>query len=311
MCQVCRNIHRSYLNQKLPVNGCLLQILIDAVVHAVNKDYEGMAGDFVNLGFLSSGTDVAPIIPALENIWEDSLGQSLADFNFRTVTSKFNELVFQYPIRIPERYSLVIRSLLTQEGICMTLDKSFHFLEVAYPYVAKRLLTDETLRERLIQVWGLVYLRDDRVHTLYVLLQQGPADFSWAQVSYNAPLCEASINGGFCLVVQVLFQDGRFQWDRLENLINLAKEGTSMGSLDLSATAKDALKVLLVDDKLRGQLVAALTEDDRLHVEEVRRLLALLQDDVDMRDIMTSIISDFPSLSRQAAVSWSDKVLSS
>lgn len=32
----------------------------------------------------------------------------------RTVTSKFNELVYQYPIRIPERYSLVIRSLLTQ-----------------------------------------------------------------------------------------------------------------------------------------------------------------------------------------------------
>jgi hypothetical protein len=27
----------------------------------------------------------------------------------RTVTSKFNELVYQYPIRIPERYSLVIR----------------------------------------------------------------------------------------------------------------------------------------------------------------------------------------------------------
>jgi predicted unusual protein kinase regulating ubiquinone biosynthesis (AarF/ABC1/UbiB family) len=38
----------------------------------------------------------------------------MADFNFRTVTSKFNELVYQYPIRIPERYSLVIRSLLTQ-----------------------------------------------------------------------------------------------------------------------------------------------------------------------------------------------------
>lgn len=113
------------------------------------------------------------------------------------------------------------------------------------------------------------------------------------------------------MLMQVLFQDGRFQWDRLENLINLAKEGTSMGSLDLSSTAKDALKVLLVDDKLRAQLVAALTEDDRLHIEEVRRLLELLQDDVDVRDIATSLISDLPTLSRSIAVSWSDKVLSS
>ncbi len=30
------------------------------------------------------------------------------------VCRQFNELVYQYPIRIPERFSLVIRSLLTQ-----------------------------------------------------------------------------------------------------------------------------------------------------------------------------------------------------
>ncbi len=46
------------------------------------------------------------------------------------------------------------RSLLTQEGICLTLEPEFRFLEVAYPYVAKRLLTDEdpALRKRLIDV---------------------------------------------------------------------------------------------------------------------------------------------------------------
>jgi hypothetical protein len=46
-----------------------------------------------------AGTDITPIVPALEKIWRDSKGQQLADFNFRTVTSKFNELVYQYPIR--------------------------------------------------------------------------------------------------------------------------------------------------------------------------------------------------------------------
>lgn len=48
-------------------------------------------------------------MPALERIWADSMGKSMADFNFRTVTTKFNELVYQYPIRVPERYALVIR----------------------------------------------------------------------------------------------------------------------------------------------------------------------------------------------------------
>ena len=74
---------------------------------------------------------------------------------------------------------------------------------------------------------------------------------------------------------QVLFSDGKFQWKRLENLIALAREGagggtlpkdtsarpsgtssTSRGSggLDLSDTVKDALKVLLIDEKLRTQV---------------------------------------------------------
>lgn len=239
-------------------------VLIDAVVHAVNEDYVAMAEDFIKLGFLAPGTDITPIVPALEKIWADSKGQSLADFNFRTVTSKFNELVYQYPIRIPERYSLVIRSLLTQEGICMTLKPEFHFLEVAYPYVARRLLTDEdpALRERLFQV---------------------------------------------------LFQGGRFQWKRLENLLALAKEGVAgrggQGGLDLSDTAKDALRVLLLDDKLRTQLLLALTEDNRLHVDEVLNLLRLVQNDINPQKLVGEVVRDAPSIGRQLLLSWADRVL--
>eukprot|EP00210_Caulerpa_lentillifera_P007137 g6827.t1 len=239
------------------------QILVDAVVHAVNEDYVNMAGDFIKLGFLSPGTDTTPIIPALEKIWKDSLGQSMAVFNFRTVTSKFNELVYQYPIRIPERYSLVIRSLLTQEGICMTLDPSFHFLEVAYPYVARRLLTDEdpALRERLIQV---------------------------------------------------LFQDGKFQWKRLENLIALAKEGTGGGgSLDLNGTIKDAVRLFLMDPKLRQQVIDAFTEDDKLHLEEVGSLLEIIGPDFDAQQIVSETLADLPQLSIRLANEWSDQVLAS
>jgi len=251
------------------------EVLIDAVVHAVNKDYNGMAGDFIKLGFLADGTNVSPIVPALEKIWADSLGQSLADFNFRTVTSKFNELVFEYPIRIPERYALVIRSLLTQEGICLTLDPKFHFLEVAYPYVARRLLTDEdpALRQRL---------------------------------------------------TQVLFQDGKFQWARLENLIALAREGGMSGvgsndgnniggggSIDLSDTVADGARVVLLDAELRRQLLLALTEDDRLHFDEVQRLFGMVRGELDPAKVVQKGLGQLPNLARQVVTSWSDRILAS
>ena len=69
------------------------QILIDAVVHAVNEDYAEMANDFTRLGFLAPGTDVTPIVPALEAIWQNSVGKGLSDFNFRSVTGTFSVLL--------------------------------------------------------------------------------------------------------------------------------------------------------------------------------------------------------------------------
>lgn len=63
-------------------------------MHAVNEDYAEMANDFTRLGFLTPGTDVAPIIPALEAIWQNSAGKGLSDFNFRSVTGNFPSIIY-------------------------------------------------------------------------------------------------------------------------------------------------------------------------------------------------------------------------
>jgi hypothetical protein len=96
----------------------------------------------------------------------------------------------------------------------------------------------------------------------------------------------------------------------LENLIQLAKEGSSR-SLDLSTTVKDAVRVVLLDEALRLQLIAALTEDNRLHLQEVASLAHLVQDDLDVTGLIRSLAADLPSLSRQMVVAWSDRVLAS
>lgn len=66
-------------------------------------------------------------------------------------------------------------------------------------------------------------------------------------------------------LLQVLFRNDRFQWERLTNLIQLAKEGGS--DLDLSDTFSDGARLVLTDPQLRRQLILALTEDNRLHLD--------------------------------------------
>ena len=67
------------------------------------------------------------------------------------------------------------------------------------------------------------------------------------------------------VAAQVLFSGGKFQWKRLQNLIRLAKEGS--GGLDLSDTVATGARVVLLDERLRSQLLLALTEDNRLHID--------------------------------------------
>lgn len=130
------------------------ETLVDSVVHLINKDYDQLAIDFVKLGFLSPETNIQPIIPALESVLGDIIGESVQSFNFKTITDSFSELMYDYPFRIPAKFALIIRSLVTQEGIALTLNPHFKIVEVAYPYVARRLLNGETpaLRRRLIEV---------------------------------------------------------------------------------------------------------------------------------------------------------------
>lgn len=206
------------------------ETLVDSVVHLINKDYDQLALDFVKLGFLSPETNIQPIIPALEMVLGDVIGTSVKDFNFKTITDSFSELMYEYPFRVPAQFALIIRSLVTQEGIALSLNPDFKIVDVAYPYVARRLLNGETpaLRRRLIEV---------------------------------------------------LFKDGKLQWQRLENMIAIAR---SDRNFDLLPTAQLGLKYLMSDegDFLRRQIISALTEDDRLHTTEVQRLWTLIQPDL-------------------------------
>ncbi|WP_404790031.1 ABC1 kinase family protein [Altericista sp. CCNU0014] len=206
------------------------ETLVDALVHLVNKDYERLAQDFVRLGFLTPDTDITPIVPALECVFADVVGSSVGEFNFKIATDRFSDLMFQYPFRIPAKFALIIRSLVTQEGVALCLNPNFKIVEVSYPYIAKRLLTEESpaFRRRLIEV---------------------------------------------------LFKDGKFQWERLENMIAIAR---SDKSFDLVPTAQMGLQYLFSEESqfLRRQIVLALTEDDRLHTTEVQRLWALIQPDL-------------------------------
>ena len=128
--------------------------LTGAVVHLINRDFEALAKDFQSLGFLAPNANLKPIVPALEEVLGGSLGDEVGSFNFKAITDRFSELMYDYPFRVPARFALIIRAVVSQEGLALRLDPEFRIIAVAYPYVARRLLAGDTreMREKLLEV---------------------------------------------------------------------------------------------------------------------------------------------------------------
>ena len=80
-------------------------------------------------------------------------------------------------------------------------------------------------------------------------------------------------------LLEVLFKDGKFQWQRLENLLQIARNDEDF---DILPTASLGLQFLVSEDGqyIRNRLIMAITEDNRLHTEEVQKLWNLVKDDV-------------------------------
>ena len=118
--------------------------LIEAVVHLVNRDFDSLAKDYVKLEFLKPDTDLTPIIPALSQVFGNALGASVAELNFKSITDQMSAMMYEFPFCVPAYYALIIRSMVTLEGIAIGIDPQFKVLSKAYPYIAKRLLTDQS-----------------------------------------------------------------------------------------------------------------------------------------------------------------------
>ncbi len=117
--------------------------LIQAVVHLVNKDFDKLSQDFVKLGFLSSEVNLKPIIPAFEKVFKEAVTLGVNKLDFKSVTDDMSGVMYKFPFRVPPYYALIIRSLITLEGIALSVDPEFKILGAAYPYFARRLMEDD------------------------------------------------------------------------------------------------------------------------------------------------------------------------
>jgi len=128
--------------------------IIEAVVHLVNRDFNALTELYKRMGFIPNSVNPAPIVSALEQALPDVLSAPVGELNIKNVIQKLGDVMYKFPFSLPPFYIAIIRCLGVLEGLAIQIDKDFRIINDAYPYVASRLLTDqsEELQEALRQL---------------------------------------------------------------------------------------------------------------------------------------------------------------
>ncbi|CAA7390619.1 unnamed protein product [Spirodela intermedia] len=123
--------------------------MIEAIAHLIHRDYPAIVKDFVKLDFIPDGVNLDPILPVLAKVFDQALeGGGAKNINFQELASDLAQITFDYPFRIPPYFALIIRAIGVLEGIALVGNPEFAIVDEAYPYIAQRLLTDESPRLR-------------------------------------------------------------------------------------------------------------------------------------------------------------------
>lgn len=117
---------------------------IEACLHLVNRDFDGLAKDFITLGLLPATAQKDEVTKALTGVFESAVNKGVQNISFGDLSGNLGQTMYKFKFQIPSYFSLVIRSLAVLEGIAISFNPNYKVLSSSYPWIARKVLTDSS-----------------------------------------------------------------------------------------------------------------------------------------------------------------------
>lgn len=125
--------------------------MLASIVHIVNGDWASLIQALTEMDVVRPGTNLWRVTMDLEDaLGEVEFTDGIPDVKFSRVLGKIWSVALKYHFRMPPYYTLVLRSLASFEGLAVAADPNFKTFQAAYPYVVRKLLTENTAATRKI-----------------------------------------------------------------------------------------------------------------------------------------------------------------
>ncbi|WIA38860.1 hypothetical protein OEZ86_002136 [Tetradesmus obliquus] len=107
-----------------------------------------LAGGLSNLSFGTLSADLGRTMYCFSFymlcVFQAALAGGVSNLSFGTLSADLGRTMYRFSFRLPPYYTLLVRSLSVLEGIALASDPGYKVLGAAYPWVSRRLLTQDS-----------------------------------------------------------------------------------------------------------------------------------------------------------------------
>ena len=128
--------------------------LVRLYIAVIQFDVEAITDQLIRMGIASPGIDQAGLQRDLRRLLRKYYGLPLKEINASELFAEIQPIIYEYRLRVPSDYWLLIKTLVVLEGVGKKLAPEFDVFEVSTPYVRRFLF-----RMWLPSSWGPSILR--------------------------------------------------------------------------------------------------------------------------------------------------------
>ncbi|THE65483.1 AarF/ABC1/UbiB kinase family protein [Salinadaptatus halalkaliphilus] len=129
------------------VDAFVQEKIVDFYIAVANRDIDAILDALIEIGTLSPDADRAMMAEVMEIAIQDARGQDVDQYRVNQIVSQIEDSIYVFPFRLPKNLALVLRVATVVEGVCVTLDSEFDFIDTATDYLTEAGYREESIRQ--------------------------------------------------------------------------------------------------------------------------------------------------------------------
>ncbi|MFB6073843.1 MAG: ABC1 kinase family protein [Haloarculaceae archaeon] len=121
--------------------------IVDFYTAVAEQDIDAILDALIEMGTLSPEADREVMGDVMELAIADARGEDIEQYRVQQIVQQVEDTIYEFPLRLPANLALVLRVATVVEGVCVTLDPNFDFIDVATDYLREEGYIAEGIRE--------------------------------------------------------------------------------------------------------------------------------------------------------------------